>query len=197
MAKIKFKDNLIVLSRTMNMEKDVFENGINDEIYAEIKQLFSQHGWTPITDLHHEPNGDKIAICLEFTVPQTETTCSTKWLHLTDKLMHAILFHICAIIDHRDDLNRAAKEFKEETAENNIIWLPAPKEEKCKRYALTVYDTGNHVDIFNVLIKTDCKSRTTWKQGWTISLMMDEPEKENLHKRLCEIGCEHSLKQLN
>lgn len=192
MAKISFKDNLIILSRSMNMDKDVFNNGFNDVIFANVETLFTQNGWSPISNLHHEPNGDdKVAICLEFTVPQTETTCSTKWLHQTDNLMYAILFSICSIIDHNDDLIREAESFHEVAIENGIILLPAPKEEVKQK--LLVYDTGDRIDEFNKIMNTHLEMRTKWPEGYVFR-ELEKSQMTKLRKQLQAIGVELSIR---
>lgn len=193
MAKISFKGNLIVLSCSMNIEKDVFNNGADDSIFEGVKTLFTQNGWSPISDLHHEPNGDeKVAICLEFTVPQNDVTTSSQWLHDTGMLMTAILHAICSVIDNKDTLKQISNNFHQVSVENGVVMLPAPKETKKQMYELVVYCTGDDISAFNRIMNTKYTSRTTWPQGFKFMRLEKKPMEE-LHEQLSNIGCEHAI----
>lgn len=195
MAKINFKGHMIVLSCSMNMEKDVFNNGANDHIFESVKALFVQNGWSPISDLHHEPNGDdKIAIHLEFTVPQNDVTTSSQWLHETGVLMTAILHAICSIIDNEDTLKQISNNFHQVSAENGIVMLPTDEEmKKPEMQTLIVYSTGNNVKEFNKIMHTTYRIITKWPQGFEF-ITLEKNQMDKLREQLTKIGCEHSVK---
>lgn len=193
MAQIKFNGNMIVMSRTMSMDKKVFETGADDKIFADVCNTFLQNGWSPISKLRHATEGDKVNITLEFTVPQNETTTDTTWLDQTDTLMLCILHAICTVIDNNDTIKQGANEFHSIAMENGIILLPAPSEEKPKMQTLIVYSTGECVEAFNKIMNTTYKTITTWPQGFEF-VKLEKPQMDKIREQLTAIGCEHSVK---